>query len=228
MNLIEAIERTKWDILATFLEFGFSPRRLLSEFTEEELYHLYRVKRGGRGGRLDPAGRSAKRRAPTRQGPSRRRRVHRKFPHDVQYLTAGQAADLVLLSSQLLAAKRRRGEELSLRERIWLWDEERMRACLGSDIVAKRCSMDDYLWEIFRSYRSMGIELTLNACRHIYETKLLVASLYRSAVSQESRGNITYFAPPIGQGGGQERMREFNAAFERLRERIERQAKKDR
>ena len=73
------------------------------------------------------------------------------FPYDVVYLTEKQCNEQIKYYN-LLKAK---GIEVP-EERIW--DEERKAACLGDDIVAKRCSMNDVLWAEYKANPNLTIE----------------------------------------------------------------------
>ena len=224
MNLLQAIEHTKWQILSMFVEFGFTPARVLSQFNQDELYHLFRARRNkpcvslrqlnsATGTR--PVGRRIGRLAETRE-----------FPHDVRPLSAQEAAEMVRLSQLLMRARRKRGRKLTQRERIFLWDDERRSACLGEDIVARRCSMDDYLWAVYRHCRTRGIDLSVKACRHIHQTKLLVAPLFSRRMLRSKRAEALCYlnvpdAPDETQANNREARELFDAVFARLRARIE-------
>jgi len=166
VSLLRAIENTKWQILYMFVEFGFSPTRVMSEFKQDEIYHLYRTRRNKPS---MPVERLPEKPIPRRAtGSVKQQAQSRSFPSDVTPLTAREATDMIRISTLLKAAKAKRGTELTERERIFIWDKERRAACLGCDPVARRCSMDDYLWAAYRHCKQRGTHLSVNACWHIY------------------------------------------------------------
>ena len=225
MNLIQAIEHTKWQILSMFVEFGFSPARVMSEFEQDEIYYLYRA---GRNKPSVSVERLRETPAPNRTtGNVGDQARTREFPHDVTSLTRREAADMVEMSRLLKRAKKKRGGQLTERERIFIWDEPRRAACLGSDPVARRCSMDDYLWEVYRHCELRGMTLGVDACRRILQTKLLIAPLFSRRISRSiAQGEQPcYLSVPDAPGGageaGRKARQAFDAVFDRLREWIE-------
>ncbi|MBN2209417.1 MAG: hypothetical protein JW759_08995 [Candidatus Coatesbacteria bacterium] len=134
---------------------------------------------------------------------------------------------MVEMSGLLRRAREKRGHKLTERERIFIWDELRRAACLGSDPVARRCSMDDYLWEVYRYCSLRGMTLGLDACRHILQTKLLISPLFSRRISRSSTqgDQPCYLSVPDAPGGagedGREARQAFDAVFDRLREWIE-------
>ncbi|MCD6327915.1 hypothetical protein J7M28_10230 [bacterium] len=229
MNVIELIESKRWHILSTFVQFGISPRRLESEFTPEEIYHIYRLRceDSWEHRQLRPRSDLSAISAESRNGLVGR---GGEFPNDVKYLSPREASDMVALSQSILAAKAKRGQALSERERIWLWDDKRRRACLGTDVVARRCSMDDYLWAIYREYRSRGVHLTISACRHIHQTKRSIAPLYAKEVVgvEINRNGLSLFCAPPSPSAGVSLQNDssrpawsFDELFSRLRAGIE-------
>ncbi len=245
MNLLQAIEHTSWQILSTFAEFGFSPARVLSEFEQNEAYHLYRTRRNKPSFMLDGLHLPTRLERPAKD--PKKRSDNREFPFDVAFLTAEETTDMVRMSMLLQTARDKRGIPLNPRERIFLWNNERRDACLGLDIVARRCSMDDYLWAVYRHCRRRGMTLGVDASRHIHQTKRLIAPLFSKDVlgSRTGGGLPCYLSAPdapdapddgrlenppytsapdapdeTGEDGDRGR-RIFDAVFEKLRERIE-------
>lgn len=230
MNLLKEIMRTKWQILSSFVDAGYSPKRVMCEFSPEEIYHLCGARRTTSSSAGVPD--SEVRPAPDVESSPDVSGERGLFPYDVRYLTPRECSDMIALSNAVRRVKKRRSQPLAESERLWLWDESRRSACLGSDVVARRCSMDDYLYEIYRRLHSRGLELSLDACRHVHHTKTLVATLYRRQLTgQKGDGDVTYFAAPeapMPSAAGQpatDAMRAFDAAFERLRRRIEVQSR---
>ena len=245
MNLSQAIEHTSWQILSTLAEFGFSPARVLSELEQDETYHLYRIRRSKPSFMLDGLHQLKRLERPAKD--PQKRLGDREFPFDVAFLTAEETTDMIRMSTLLQTARKTRGTPLSPRERIFLWDDERRAACLGSDIVARRCSMDDYLWAVHRHCRGRGMTLGIDASQHIHQTKRLIAPLFGKDVlgSRTDGGLPCYLSAPdapdapddgrlesppdtsapdapdeTGEDGDRGR-RIFDAVFEKLRERIE-------
>ena len=225
MNLIRAIEHTKWQILYMLVEFGFGPTRVMSEFKQDEIYHLYRARRNKPSLPVERLLETpALKRAASNAG---QQAQTREFPNDITPLTAREATDMVKVSMLLKAAKKKRGAQLTRRERIFIWDDERRAVCLSNDPVARRCSMDDYLWAAYRHCKSRGMTLGVDACRHIYQTKLLVAPLFGRSIScsNENGEQPCYLSAPDAPDETSERGRKarhaFDAIFVRLRERIE-------
>jgi len=225
VNLIRAIEHTRWQILSMLVEFGFSPTRVMSEFKQDEIYHLYRARRNRpsvpvESLRETPIPRRA-------AGNVRQPAQTHEFPNDVTPLTAREATDMVKMSMLLKAAKVKRGAQLTPRERLFLWDDDRRAACLSSDPLARRCSMDDYLWAAYRHCRLRGMTLGVDACQHIYQTKLLVAPLFSRSISRSNgSGELRCYlsapdAPDETSERGKKARQAFDAIFDRLREWIE-------
>lgn len=73
------------------------------------------------------------------------------FPYDVVYLTPKQCDEQIKYYKML----KDRGIEVP-EERIW--DERRKQACLGDDIVARRCSMNDVLWAMYKENPSITLD----------------------------------------------------------------------
>ncbi len=224
MNLLQAIEHTKWQILSMFVEFGFTPARVMSQFDQDELYHLFRARRN------KPCVLLERLNSEIALGPAQRKigrqTEGRKFPHDVRPLSTQEAAEMVRLSQLLITARRKRSRKLTQRERIFLWDDERRSACLGADVVARRSSMDDYIWAVYRHCRSRGIKLSVEASRHIYHTKLLVAPLFSRRMLRPKHAEDRCYlcvpdAPDESQANGSESRETFDAVFGRLRARTE-------
>lgn len=72
------------------------------------------------------------------------------FPYDINYLTPALCKNKIEISGRY---KGRIAKEK-------IWDKFRADACLGKhSIVAKRCSMNDVLWDRYTKYRDV---LTLN------------------------------------------------------------------
>ncbi len=224
MNLIQAIEHTRWQMLSMFAEFGFSPVRVMSEFKQDEIYYLYRARRNKPSVMVE---RLHERPAPKRAASTAGQQAQtREFPNDVTPLTEREATDMVRMSMLLKAAKKTRSAQLTRRERIFLWDDERRAVCLGSDPVARRCAMDDYLWAAYRHCKLRGMTLRVDACRHIYQTKLLVAPLFDRSISRSSGdGERPCYlsvpdAPDETSEDGRKARQAFDAIFDNLRERI--------
>ena len=72
------------------------------------------------------------------------------FPNDIEYFSKKKCLDKIDISNHF-------GDKIVPEKR---WDQFRMEACLGQHgLVAKRCSMNDVLWERYIKY---GDKLTLN------------------------------------------------------------------
>ncbi|HUT04835.1 MAG TPA: hypothetical protein VM163_13190 [bacterium] len=224
MNLLQAIEHTKWQILSMFVEFGFTPARVMSQFDQDELYHLFRARRNKPCVLLERLNSAIATRPAARK--IGRHTEGREFPHDVRPLSTQETAEMVRLSQLLVTARGKRGRKLTQRERIFLWDDERRSACLGADVLARRSSMDDYLWAVYQHCSSRGIKLSVEACRHIYHTKLLVAPLFSGRILRPKHAEAPCYlcvpdAPEESQANGSEAREMFDTVFGRLRARTE-------
>ena len=72
------------------------------------------------------------------------------FPFDVIYLTSQQCDEQILYYDML----DKRGVEV---EPFRVWDNRRKEACLGDDMAARRCSMNNVLWEAYCKNPSMSL-----------------------------------------------------------------------
>jgi hypothetical protein len=101
------------------------------------------------------------------------------FPDDIEYFTRGQCQNKIAIS-------KRHGEK-------WppgmLWDTYRMNACLGNHgRAARRCAMNDVLWERYCQAVQKGSPLQLETVRRMVLVDTLRRKLY----------------PPDYRGGGEE------------------------
>lgn len=79
----------------------------------------------------------------------------RKFPNDVKYFTDAQ------INAQLRYWRRKLEGKTGVTEGR-IWDQRRAAACKGSlGIAARRCSMDNKLWELWCSCMDVGQSPTL-------------------------------------------------------------------
>lgn len=93
------------------------------------------------------------------------------FPNDIIYMTKQQV-------QQKLAFNRRFGKRIAEASR---WDVERAEACLGRHgIVARRCSMNDKLWMIFKAAKRRNVTLSLAGVRKMINLDIKRSKLYPS------------------------------------------------
>ncbi|MBN1593425.1 MAG: hypothetical protein JW941_09315 [Candidatus Coatesbacteria bacterium] len=225
MNLLQAIEQTSNRILSVFSEHGFNHERILNEFEPDEAYHFYRTRRNKLSSLSVEASRSELQGSGTARSDGDNRK--REFPFDVVPLSSGEATDMMRLSVTLEAAIAKRSGIPTTRERLFLWDRERRDACLGNDILARRCSMDDYLWAIYHHLMTRGIRLSIGAALHILDTKRLIAPLYGKHCFASAPGDTSpcYLSPHElpdcnDQAGISARLL-FSRVFSELRSQIE-------
>ena len=91
------------------------------------------------------------------------------FPNDVDYLDERQCRQKIGVSGKFGAKWPKQK----------LWNEYRMRACLGEyGVVAKRASMNDVLWEMWLMAFEKGEELTLDDLKERIKYDLARRKLY--------------------------------------------------
>jgi len=99
------------------------------------------------------------------------------FPNDIRYFTRDQAMQKVKITERF-------GEKIAPRSR---WGMERVRACVGElGIVARRCSMNDLLWDTYSRAKHEGVELTLDTVRRMIEYDILRSQLYPPGWSDDT------------------------------------------
>jgi hypothetical protein len=107
----------------------------------------------------------------------------RRFPYDIDYFSPEQVHKILGFSTyalnQAIKTKRQfatRNDAILFTRR--LWDKPRADACLGSDIVAKRCSMNDELWRRYTGLKQQGKTLDIDTVRRWVEQDMIKAELY--------------------------------------------------
>jgi hypothetical protein len=91
------------------------------------------------------------------------------FPYDLVYFTPAQCDGKI-------AVTRAFGLKIPPEKR---WDEQRKTACLGKlGIVARRCSMNDRLWSVWREARESGARLSLDKVKRMVRLDLKRSELY--------------------------------------------------
>lgn len=91
------------------------------------------------------------------------------FPNDITYFSRTEAMQKVKITQRF-------GDRIAPRDR---WDMERVRACMGElGTVAKRCSMNDVLWEKYLQSEREGVRLTLDTVWKMIRYDILRSQLY--------------------------------------------------
>lgn len=91
------------------------------------------------------------------------------FPNDIEYFNKGQV-------ESKMAVSRRFWNKMAPERR---WDKERGMACLGRfGAVARRCSMNDRLWEIYTEAKHKGVKLTLENVKKMLTVEIKRSKLY--------------------------------------------------
>lgn len=91
------------------------------------------------------------------------------FPNDITYFSRSEAMQKVKITQRF-------GDKIAQRSR---WCMERVRGCMGElGIVAKRCSMNDVLWERYLQSKREGVALTLDTIRKMIHYDILRSQLY--------------------------------------------------
>jgi len=112
------------------------------------------------------------------------------FPKDVQYFTEKQCRDVQRHYDKCLAIYEKRGDiERARAIGKKRWTEDRVNACLGHDVVAKRCSMNDHLWE---KWLESGGSLTLKQVRGLIEFDVARSVLYRPTDDPDAQPSPEY------------------------------------
>jgi len=116
------------------------------------------------------------------------------FPNDVVYWTEQQINGEMMLSKMRAhsIATKPMSEELRRRTKRKIWDEARKAACLGNDVVAKRCSMNDCLWEKYTTVKAAGGTMTLKEVEKCIRYDLIRSELYREGDDFDSPPNPEY------------------------------------
>jgi hypothetical protein len=104
------------------------------------------------------------------------------FPNDIVYFTREQIENKIAVS-------RRFWNKIEIRRR---WDSERGQACLGRfGKVARRCSMNDKLWEIWRQAAAKKVTLSLEDIK-----KMILIDIKRSKLYPPGWTDDTASPPP--------------------------------
>lgn len=91
------------------------------------------------------------------------------FPDDIGYLDSRHVGIKLRITKRF-------GEKLAPEKR---WDQERADSCLGKrGVVARRCSMNDALWEKWRQSITEGNPLRLETVRKMVQCDILRSKLY--------------------------------------------------
>ncbi len=90
------------------------------------------------------------------------------FPNDIIYFNGQQISNKVAVSQRFW-------HKLKPEAR---WDRDRARACAGKDQVARRCSMNDKLWSIWRLSEARHVRLTLKDIKKMILIDVARAKLY--------------------------------------------------
>jgi len=99
------------------------------------------------------------------------------FPNDIVYFTRSEAMQKVKVTQRF-------GDKIAPRSR---WDMERVRACMGElGLVARRCSMNDVLWEKYLQSKQQGVRLTLDTVRKMVRYDILRSQLYPPGWSDDT------------------------------------------
>ena len=70
---------------------------------------------------------------------------------------------------------------LTRRQELAVWDEDRLNAAVSPDIVEKRASMNDYLWEKFRDWKKATENCSVDRLKWFCEMDLARSALYPPA-----------------------------------------------
>lgn len=136
-------------------------------------------------------------------------------------LTAKQVSDRVKISSVMVARAQKHGKELGKRERLWLWDKERAAACLGHDVLACQCSMDDYLWFYWRLAQDRGKVLGPRLIERIQEIKSVFAQFFCKEVSGTRQESACLFDVVETPPDGSLEIEKWEMVFDYLRQKLE-------
>lgn len=91
------------------------------------------------------------------------------FPNDIEYLTPEQVSQKIAISVRF--------KERVLPEKRW--DSERGDACLGKmGVVARRCSMNDKLWGLYKEAQRKGAALTFDHVKKMILIDIKRSKLY--------------------------------------------------
>jgi hypothetical protein len=99
------------------------------------------------------------------------------FPNDIVYLSRQEI-------EQKMAVSRRFAEKMKPETR---WDRERGETCIGRyGTVARRCSMNDKLWEIYQKAKQRNVTLNLDEIRKMILLDIKRSKLYPPGWTDDS------------------------------------------
>ena len=114
------------------------------------------------------------------------------FPNDIEYFSMQEA-------EQKIAVSRRFGEKIKEESR---WDKKRGEACIGRyGVVARRCSMNDKLWGIWKESKQKGINLTLADIKRMILIDIKRSQLYPPGWTDDTASPPDWFLEKLrGEG----------------------------
>ena len=114
------------------------------------------------------------------------------FPNDIVYFTRDQVENKIAVS-------RRFGNKIELRRR---WDSERGQACLGRfGKVARRCSMNDKLWEIWKQASAKQITLSLADIKKMIQIDIKRSRLYPPGWTDDTASPPSWYIKKLQDEG---------------------------
>ena len=124
-----------------------------------------------------------------------------EFPYDVEYLTAKQCNDQIKYY-EMLQAKNIEIDETRI------WDKKRKNACIGNDLIKKRCSMNDMLWAEYKNNKFHSLE----DVKHRIKLDIVKSKLYPEGWTDYTKQPPVEYVQKLKQQGV------FNSIIEELQE----------